>query len=170
MTRPFVLGSSALIALVWVGGLLAAPAWGSRSSHRSNGSIAEARVAISAAMYVAGSLVCHQRPERSFHVDGLVLPVCARCLGLYAGGLLGIAGWAGVSGLGRRPARRACAIVASGPPRSALVVAALPTLVTVVTAWLGWWDPANLLRASTAIPLGAVAGALVSAVLAGDLR
>ena len=42
-----------------------------------------------AVMYAAGSFICHQIPERSFHLDGIQLPVCARCFGLYGGGALG---------------------------------------------------------------------------------
>ena len=38
-----------------------------------------------ALIYVLGSRICHQISERSFHVDGAQLPVCARCLGIYAG-------------------------------------------------------------------------------------
>src|SRR5262245_19064114 len=37
------------------------------------------------ATYAIGSLVCHQRPERSFHLFGTQMPVCARCVGIYAG-------------------------------------------------------------------------------------
>ena len=40
-------------------------------------------------VYIAGALICHQRPERSFHVWGVQWPVCARCLGLYAGAAIG---------------------------------------------------------------------------------
>jgi hypothetical protein len=47
---------------------------------------------------------------------------------------------------------------------------ALPTLATVATAWLGLWDPGNLMRATLALPLGAVAGGLVAAVSARDLE
>ena len=36
-------------------------------------------------MYAASSLICHQRPERSFYLLGAQLPVCARCMGIYAG-------------------------------------------------------------------------------------
>ena len=36
-------------------------------------------------------LFCHQNPERSLHLAGITLPLCARCFGLYAGfGLAGI--------------------------------------------------------------------------------
>ena len=37
--------------------------------------------------------VCHQIPERSFHVLGEPLAVCARCTGLYLGFTLGVAAW-----------------------------------------------------------------------------
>ncbi|HSR49876.1 MAG TPA: DUF2085 domain-containing protein [Acidobacteriota bacterium] len=33
--------------------------------------------------------ICHQIPERSFHLDGHQLPVCHRCLGIYLGFLGG---------------------------------------------------------------------------------
>ena len=36
-------------------------------------------------LYGVGSLICHQRLERSFVVFGAQMPVCARCAGLYAG-------------------------------------------------------------------------------------
>lgn len=38
-----------------------------------------------AAVYGIGSIVCHQRPERSFHLFAVQMPVCARCTGIYAG-------------------------------------------------------------------------------------
>ena len=53
-----------------------------------------------AAVYAAGSLVCHQRPERSFHLAGAQLPVCARCLGLYVGGFVGAIAWVLMAGVG----------------------------------------------------------------------
>ena len=36
-------------------------------------------------MYGIGAFICHQLPERSFHLGGFQIPVCARCLGIYAG-------------------------------------------------------------------------------------
>lgn len=29
------------------------------------------------------SLICHRKPERSFHINGHQFPVCARCTGFY---------------------------------------------------------------------------------------
>jgi uncharacterized membrane protein len=37
-----------------------------------------------------GYAVCHQLDERSFHVDGTRLPLCARCSGMYLGAVLGV--------------------------------------------------------------------------------
>lgn len=40
-------------------------------------------------LYLFFSPLCHQLPERSFFLFGHQLPVCARCLGIYAGAFLG---------------------------------------------------------------------------------
>jgi hypothetical protein len=37
------------------------------------------------AVYIIGSAICHQLPERSFHLLSHQLPVCARCTGIYTG-------------------------------------------------------------------------------------
>lgn len=36
-----------------------------------------------------GSFVCHQIPERTIQIDGKLLPLCARCTGIYTGFFLG---------------------------------------------------------------------------------
>lgn len=38
----------------------------------------------------AFSLVCHQRPERSFWICGAPIAVCSRCLGIYLGAAVGL--------------------------------------------------------------------------------
>ena len=42
------------------------------------------------ALQRAFSLICHQRPERSFWIFGAPVAVCARCLGLYIGAAIGL--------------------------------------------------------------------------------
>lgn len=115
---------------------------------------------LTAFVYLVGAIVCHQIPERSFHLAGIQLPVCARCTGLYIGAAVGVALWSmrTARGLSFRSARWA------------LLVTAVPTLVTLATAALGWWDPANALRAATAAPLGLAAGVVVAAGLTRNLR
>ena len=67
------------------------------------------------------------------------------------------------------PTARARRLLASGV-RRLLAIAALPTMMTVATASVGWWDPENVTRAWFALPLGAAIAAVVAAVVAGDLR
>jgi uncharacterized membrane protein len=115
---------------------------------------------LTAFVYLLGSVVCHQIPERSFYLAGAQFPVCARCTGLYVGGLAGLGVWL----VYRRRA------IATGRARALLLVAALPTLLTLVTADLGWWNPANLVRATLAAPLGLAGAVVVAAGLSRNLR
>ena len=50
--------------------------------------------------------VCHQIPERSFHLLGEPLAACARCTGLYLGFTLGVAAWPHLPRLARALAAR----------------------------------------------------------------
>lgn len=47
--------------------------------------------AVSAPLYSFFSYICHQLPDRSFHLLGEQLGVCSRCFGVYFGILLGVA-------------------------------------------------------------------------------
>src|SRR5262245_55785539 len=44
---------------------------------------------LSTAVYLVSSVICHQRPERSFFTGQTAWPVCARCAGLYGGAAVG---------------------------------------------------------------------------------
>jgi len=121
---------------------------------------------IIAIIYAAGGLICHQRPERSFFLDGHQFPVCARCTGLYLSAAMGIIGW-----LALKIARRWSSLPFD--PRLAkrvVILSAIPTAVSFMTGVLGIWDGSNLTRAMLAIPVGASAGAVVAAVATKDLR
>ena len=64
----------ALAAIVWLTLLILAPVL---------------PVPMAGIVYALGSRICHQRPERSFHLFAAQLPVCARCVGIYAGAAIG---------------------------------------------------------------------------------
>jgi uncharacterized membrane protein len=97
-------------------------------------------------VYGLASLICHQRPERSFVLNGRQFPVCARCTGLYvAGALAAAAAW-----LGARRVPRST--------RGFLMLAAIPTAATIPIEWLGLSPLSNVIRAGAALPLGAAAG------------
>ena len=48
-------------------------------------------ISVSSPLYKFFSYICHQMPERSFHVLGHQFGVCSRCFGVYFGVLLGFA-------------------------------------------------------------------------------
>lgn len=139
-----MLGRALAIAVVlWVAALLLAPlAITSRQTVVSIGA---------AGIYAAGARVCHQRPDRCFWIHGRPMPVCARCLGLYASAAVAapLVLVAGLAGLSSRQARRIAAI------------AALPTLSTWGLEMAGLAHPSNVVRAVAAVPLGVAAAWLV---------
>lgn len=69
---------SALIVFLWVFAILLAPL--AQTFDLTN---------ISAPIYKFFSFICHQQPERSFHIHMHQFAVCARCFGVYFGLLLG---------------------------------------------------------------------------------
>ena len=134
--RRLAVGLTAGAAL-WVLALLLAPL------ALSSGRTAAAGGAI---LYAGASRICHQKPERSFRLGGIPLPVCARCLALYAGGTIGaLLGWVG--------ARR----LPSGG-RTLLGAAAVPVAASVGLEWLGAAAPSNAARFAVSAPLGVAAG------------
>ena len=116
----------------------------------------------STAVYQACGLICHQRPERSFHLAGIQLPVCARCFGLYASAAAGaVAAWL----VRRRGDLRYT--------RAILIAAAIPTVVSVGVEFVGLAHPSSAARAVAALPLGAAASWMVIRMLiqeTGDRR
>jgi uncharacterized membrane protein len=139
------------IVVLWVAALIAAPVLQARASSSRPSAILAA-----ALVYVAGSHVCHQRPERSFRILDRQMPVCARCTGLYVSGLAGLA-----LGLVRRRA-----VPGTHAARVALAIALLPTLASLLVEWSGSIDPGNAGRFVAALPLGAVVGIIVASGLA----
>ena len=117
---------------------------------------------LAAAVYGAGSLICHQLSERSFHLQGSQLPVCARCFGLYAGGTLGSV--AGCTTLGRGALRwRRQSLTQFN--WTLTLIAAMPTMATFALEWGLGWRVSNMARAVAAVPFGcAVAFVVVSAL------
>jgi uncharacterized membrane protein len=114
-------------------------------------------VAAAVLVYEGAGFICHQRPERSFHLSGVQLPVCGRCFGLYISGAVGaVAAWL--------TSRRSM----SSRSRTALAVAAIPTALTVSLEFAGVIHPGNLVRAVSALPLGAVAAWIFVASLRAD--
>ena len=103
------------------------------------------------------SAICHQRPERSFFIAGTQLPVCARCMGLYAGAALAVP--MALLSATPMPSRRA---------RAALAIAALPTAITWTLEVAGAAHFSNVARFVAALPLGGAAAWLVLSAIAPE--
>lgn len=91
-----------------------------------------------------GSLVCHQRPERTLWIGGYYLPVCARDSGAYIGLLLGFT----LLWLLRKKE-------AKGPPNLFVSLAmTLPLWIDSFGQVLGFWTSTNDLRLITGLLFG----------------
>jgi uncharacterized membrane protein len=113
----------------------------------------------SAVVWVAGSFICHQRPERSFHAAGAQYPVCARCTGLYVAAPLGLLAVMVMRQRATETYRRW---------RSIVLVAAVPTAISIMLEQVG--GPSDTTsRMMAALPLGAALAGFVGAAVSGRL-
>jgi uncharacterized membrane protein len=93
------------------------------------------------------SFVCHQIPERSFHLWGIPLAVCSRCSGVYAGFFIGVLAFPLIR-KGREEGY---------PPPWILGAAAIPVVIDFGLSHLGIWGSTHILRAATGLVLGGAA-------------
>jgi uncharacterized membrane protein len=126
----------ALAASVWLVLLMASPV---------------GPTSLAAITYTVGSFVCHQLPERSFHLGGVQIPVCARCIGVYGG--FAVMAWAFVAAP-RRPRSNGPRGLTARSARWIFVVSALPTALTLAVEWSGIWRGSNVVRAIAGSTLG----------------
>jgi uncharacterized membrane protein len=137
-TTRLVLAAATLGALLWTGGTVLAPWLASRDSFLAPW----LRL-----LYRPG---CHQIADRCLDLGFGPTAVCARCLGLYVGGTLGLL-WTTLRNRSSRPRPRWLAIVAA------------PTVLDFVAGQLGLPSLGNEARMLLAVPLG-----LVAALFLGD--
>jgi uncharacterized membrane protein len=142
-------------ATLWAVAIVAAP----HVAQAERGGVSHPTLAAAAGLvYLTGSFVCHQRPERSFFAGRMQYPVCARCTGLYASAPFGI--------LAALIFGRAADARAYRRWRLVLFAALMPTAVSIASERLG--GPSDTIsRALAALPLGMAAAALVAAVVLG---
>ena len=93
------------------------------------------------------SVFCHQRPDRSYFIDGHQLGVCSRCTGIYAGFALTLLGY---------PLLRSLRTTTT-PARKWLFLAALPLLIDFSLTFFGIWENTHTSRLLTGLLLGSVA-------------
>jgi len=103
-------------------------------------------------VYAIGSMICHQRPERSFYLWSHQMPVCARCTGIYAGAALAV-----LLSLGARRLQPGV----SRSPRGVALLALAPTIATLVYEWTTGVMPSNWIRAASGVCLGIGVASLI---------
>src|ERR1043165_7822257 len=102
---------------------------------------------IAGAIYYAFSGLCHQRPDRSFFIDGHKFGVCARCTGIYFGFAFTLLVY---------PLVRSLRAVTT-PARKWLLLAALPLAIDFSLTFFGIWENTHTSRLLTGLLLGSVA-------------
>jgi uncharacterized membrane protein len=122
---------SFLVALIFVAPLAAAgghPAWAE-------------------VIYRGFGIFCHQRPDRSYFIEGHKLAVCSRCTGLYASFAITLLLYPLIRSLR----------TAANPPRLYLILAALPLAIDFSLTFFGFWENTHTSRLLTGALLGSVA-------------
>lgn len=99
------------------------------------------------AIYSTFSFVCHQIPERSFHLAGHKLGVCSRCTGLYSGLALAALVYPLVRSLKRTDT----------PGIFWLFLAAVPLAIDFSLGYFNIWHNTHLSRFMTGALLSSVA-------------
>lgn len=126
--------------LLWVGIIVAAPLMANDEMTSFSGPI-----------YRFFSFICHQMPERSFHLGSHQMAVCSRCFGVYFGLLLGIA----IYPLWRR--------IENIEPlaRIWLILSIVPITIDWSLTVLGIWENTHLSRFLTGSILGIACGTFI---------
>ena len=100
-----------------------------------------------ASIYKTFSFVCHQIPERSFHLAGYKFAVCSRCTGLYSGFALAALTYPLVRSLRQTET----------PSIVWLFLAAVPLVIDFALGYFSIWQNNHASRFATGALLGSVA-------------
>ena len=108
-----------------------------------------------------GYAVCHRIDLRSFHLGTRVLPLCARCTGMYLGALVGLAGLAGLGRLRYGKFPRPALLGIFGIFAAAWAIDGLNSYLTLIPGAPHAYEPNNTLRLITGTLMGLALGVLV---------
>lgn len=104
--------------------------------------------------FIGGS-VCHQLAERTISVNGILLPVCARCTGIYTAVFVSLLLLIITQGIrGNKPLSLMQAVIAAA--------STLPLMADGFFSYAGLWQTNNFIRVST----GALCGWIIPVIVA----
>jgi uncharacterized membrane protein len=98
-------------------------------------------------IYHAFGVFCHQRPDRSYFIEGHKLAVCSRCTGLYVSFAITLLLYPLLRSLRNNV----------NPPRQYLILAAIPLGIDFSLTFFGIWENTHTSRLLTGALLGSVA-------------
>ncbi|MBK6795507.1 MAG: DUF2085 domain-containing protein [Acidobacteria bacterium] len=104
------------------------------------------KVAASLILYQGFSAVCHQIPDRTYHLLGFPLGVCSRCTAIYAGFLAGLVTYPFISPLDKE----------EFPDRRLLILAGIPMALDFAGGLTGLFANTFLSRGITGFVFGGV--------------
>jgi uncharacterized membrane protein len=116
--------------------------------------------AIISPLYHLFSFICHQIPERSFHLLGEPFAVCSRCFGVYFGLLFGFAVY---------PIWRDIAEI-EPLPRFWLFLSLVPMSIDWSLTFFGIWENTHLSRFITGIVVGVACATFIVPALVEIIR
>jgi len=134
--RPLVFWLVSVAVVTWIVSLIVVAPVAAAAGHNE----------IAEGIYRGFGIFCHQRPDRSYFIEGHKLAVCSRCTGLYAGFAFTLLIY---------PLVRSLRSVAT-PPRKILFLAAVPLLVDFSLTFFGIWENTHTSRLLTGALLGSV--------------
>lgn len=134
--RPLVFWAVSIAAVMLIVSLIVVAPIAAASGHSE----------VAEGIYRGFGIFCHQRPDRSYFIDGHKLAVCSRCTGLYAGFAFTLLIYPLVRSLRS----------AAPPPRRLLFFAAIPLLIDFGLTFFGIWENTHTSRLLTGALLGSV--------------
>lgn len=129
-----------LVSLGWLAAIFAAPVL-----------LTDGHPLSAIVIYQSLSGICHQIPDRSFHLYGFPLAVCSRCTGIYVGFVVGLMLYPFVRSLRNQ----------TMPARHWLIAAGLPMLIDFGGGYLGLFKNTFVSRAATGGLLGVAFSAYI---------
>lgn len=103
--------------------------------------------------YILGDMLCHQKPERSFFLNGNQMPFCSRCTAIWVGLAIGLAVMIGYT------------IELNERFMAIIIMSLIPIGIDGTGQLLGFWESTNLSRVITGLIIGVPVGCAIGVII-----
>lgn len=107
----------------------------------------------SSLVYKLGDIMCHQKAERSFFINGNQMPFCSRCTGIFLGLSMGL-----MIAIFKK-------LRLDGKFIILLIAAFVPISIDGIGQLFGFWESNNLIRVITGLSAGIVCGIAIGLIV-----